>query len=214
MAEEARHPGPSWSSSSSGYLDSRGQVLQTVTQADSNCQHVAEAGVGEKVHHCFKVWTGSGHNLVKGSGRTELPACFLDPLTHPLAEAGWDGGHQGEGQDPLFTSFSTWQPPFWRPFAESATNCCSVTVAHLGEEPTAEPTNGWAQLLIVTQWQLFAWGRDPLWCWPMAERTSNRHSSPLDVSGLVTVAGNGLHSNGSSNWLTAKGCALSCSITL
>ena len=88
MAEEARHPGPSWSSSSSGYLDSRGQVLQTVTQADSNCQHVAEAGVGEKVHRCFKVWTGSVHNLVKGSGRTELPACFLDPLTHPLAEAG------------------------------------------------------------------------------------------------------------------------------
>ena len=130
MAEEARHPGPSWSSSFSGYLDSRGQVLQTVTQAESNCQHVAEAGVGEKAHRCLKVWTGSVSNLVKGSGRTELPACFLDPLSHPLAEAGWDGGHQGEGQDPLFTSFSTWQPPFWRPFAESAANCCSVTVAH------------------------------------------------------------------------------------
>ena len=184
------------------------------TQADSNCQHVTEAGVGGKVHHCLKVWAGSVGSLVKGSGRTELPACFLDPLAHPLAEARWDGGYRGEGQDPLLTSLSTWRPPLWWPFAASATSCCSVTVAHLGEEPTAEPTNGWAQLLTVTQWQ-FAWGRDPLWCRPMAERTSNRHSSPPEVSGLlVTVAGNGLHSNGASNWQTAKGCALSCSITL
>ena len=71
----------------SAHLQDR-QVLQTVTQAESNCQHVAEAGVGEKAHRCLKVWTGSVSNLVKGSGRTELPACFLDPLSHPLAEAG------------------------------------------------------------------------------------------------------------------------------
>ena len=85
MTEEARHPG--LTSSSSGYLDSRGRVLQTVTQADSNCQHVAEAGVGEKALRCLKVWTGSMGSPVKRFGRTELPACFLDPLAHPLAKA-------------------------------------------------------------------------------------------------------------------------------
>ena len=124
-----------------------------------------------EAHLCLKVWTQAVGGLTRALElcRTQPPACSLGPPPSPAHLLAWGWVSR---RSPGFCLLPHFPPDDHH--SNHRPNCLtqdhSLTVGCLWAGSTEVPINGWARPLTVTPWQLVAWGRAPLWHWPMMEQ--------------------------------------------